>query len=48
MATASHLSSLGVFPNDGDIKLQSQAAMLVTTSGMVISWDAIAHYSGAT
>jgi hypothetical protein len=35
MATASRLDCLGVFPNDGDIRLQSQAAMLVITLGMV-------------
>jgi hypothetical protein len=35
MATASRLDCLGVFPSDGDIRLQSQAAMLVITLGMV-------------
>jgi hypothetical protein len=35
MATASRLDCLGVFPSDGDIRLQSQASMLVTTLGMI-------------
>jgi hypothetical protein len=35
MATASHLDCLGVFTYDGDIRLQKQAAMLVTTLGIM-------------
>ena len=35
MATASHLALLGVFTYHGNIRVPAQAAMLVTTSGMV-------------
>ena len=34
MATASHLSCLGVFPSHAIMRVSAQAAMLVTTLGM--------------
>ena len=34
MATVSHLSCLGVFPSDSNIRVPGQWPMLVNTSGM--------------
>jgi hypothetical protein len=45
MAMASHLALLGVFTYHGNIRVPAQAAMLVTTSGMV-SARAVKDYSG--